>query len=1125
MAYIASIHRPSSVRHAIKINFLDAEEDTLVVAKSNRLEFYAQTEDGLVLRHSKAIYGKVILLNKLRPASSTTDHLFVGTDRFMYFVLSWDPTTKQLKTEKTYQDLADNSSRDSQTGDRCLIDPTGRFMALEIYEGIVTVIPIATEGKKKSKDEPGTLRDPIPTRIPELFVRSSAFVHRRKEKDKPQLALLYEDSTGSVNLRIRELDYSPGLKDEGSAEFESPIEVEGDVGLGASHIIPLGAPAYGLLIIGETSISYCDEFEHSLDTKALEEPTIFVAWAQIDSQRFVLADEYGKLYLLMVVLDGRNDYERWQLDVLGETSRASTLVYLDGGRLFVGSHQGDSQVIQIKEQSLEVLQTFSNVAPILDFSVMDMGNRTSDAQVNEYSSGQARIVTGSGAFKDGSLRSVRSGVGLEEIGMIGEMEHITDVFSLRTRPGSQFSDALVVSFLTHTRVFVFSPEGEAEEVESLNGIDMSRQTILAENLQGGEILQVTSSTVAVADPESGMTSASWSTESNGEITAASSARDQVLISVSGTGLVLLKSSPQGLQVVGQRKSDEGSQIACLSLSSLFPNVAFVGYWKASSITLLDLQNLQPLHSETVYEESIVVPRSIVVSQVLANSSPTLFIGMADGNVVTYSVDPSSLQLGAKKSIILGTQQANFKVLPRADGLNNVFAICEHPSLIYGSDGRVVYSAVTAEDARCVCSFDSEAYPGAIAIATDEGLKLALVDEERTTHVQTLPVHETVRRIAYSADLKAFGLGTIKRTLDDNVENIKSHFKLVDQIAFQELDTYALNPDELIECCIRAKLDDGAGQGQLAERFLVGTSYMDDVNDQNVKGRILIFEITEERSIKLIAETALRGACRCLAMCEGRVVAALIKTVVTFTFEYESGSLPMLLKSATYRTSTAPMDIAVSGNVIAIADLMKSTSVVKFTKAQDGANDKLEEIARHYETSWSTAVAEVAEHTYLASDAEGNLAVLSHDVGGVSAEDRRRLRVTSEMLLGEMVNRIRRIDVQPTTGAVVIPRAFMATVEGSIYLFALIAKDKQDFLMRLQERMAELVQSPGNVPFNKYRAFKTSVREAEEPMRFVDGELVERFLDCDTSVQERIVEGLGVDVEDVRGMVENLKRLH
>lgn len=74
-------------------------------------------------------------------------------------------------------------------------------------------------------------------------------------------------------------------------------------------------------------------------------------------------------------------------------------------------------------------------------------------------------------------------------------------------------------------------------------------------------------------------------------------------------------------------------------------------------------------------------------------------------------------------------------------------------------------------------------------------------------------------------------------------------------------------------------------------------------------------------------------------------------------------------------------------------------------------------------------------------------------------------------------------------------------------------------------MAELVQSPGHVPFNKYRAFKNQTREAEEPNRFVDGELVERFLDCSSEVQEKAVQGLEVDVEEVRIMVEALRRLH
>jgi len=80
-------------------------------------------------------------------------------------------------------------------------------------------------------------------------------------------------------------------------------------------------------------------------------------------------------------------------------------------------------------------------------------------------------------------------------------------------------------------------------------------------------------------------------------------------------------------------------------------------------------------------------------------------------------------------------------------------------------------------------------------------------------------------------------------------------------------------------------------------------------------------------------------------------------------------------------------------------------------------------------------------------------------------------------------------------------------------------------MELQANLAEHVLSPGNIPFNQFRAFRNSVRQAEEPMRFVDGELLERFLDCTAEVQEEVVKGLRVEVDVIKEMVEGLRRLH
>lgn len=898
MAYIAPIHRPSSVRHAVKLSFLSKDGEDLIIAKGNQLEIWSsnpQTPALLVLRYTKSIYGKVTLMHKLRPATSVLDHLFVGTDKFHYFTLSWDAEKKELQTQISYVDVADKAARDSQTGDRIAIDPTSRFIALECFEGVINILPIAQTGKGKSRaadKKIGDIGDPIPVRVPELFVRSTCFLHQRESTGtrlpNPEFAILEEDAQQNLRIKVRQLDYTPSLRPQEEpalADFDKFREVDGYVEIGSSHLIPLPPPIYGFLIIGETCITYVEDQDYRLSrTKPLSEATVFVSWCAIDEQRYVLADDYGKLYLLYITQDEHGNYTDHQLDALGTTSRASTLVYLGSGRVFVGSNQGDSKLIQIVPQGLEVIQNFPNIGPVLDFTVMDMGNRSTESVVNEFSSGQARIVTGSGAYQDGSLRSVRSGVGLEDLGTIGKMDApVTAMFGVTSVPGGPV-DTLVVSFHTATRAFQFDREGAVGElfVTDTQLPWQDQETLYAGSLLNGQTVHICSASVSIGniftDHDSTAT-LSWSPSKTGaSISLACTMDNDILLSVGGTELIVLRVASGGISVATTRSFDSNDQISCITASKALPGACIVGFWKSSTIALLDMKTLETVATVAASEDPVVVPRSLRVASILSDSEPTLFIGLTDGTVVTYTVVSAPARFTVKKSMIVGTQQPNFALLPRGNGQQNIFASCEHPSLIYGAEGRLVYSAVTAQDSTAVCSFDCEAYPGAIAIATGaEGLlKLAVVDEERTTHVETLPVQETVRRIAYSPSLKAFALGCIKRTLAAGVEEVRSHLKLVDEVVFKELDTYDLEPDELIECVMRCQHFDLAGSP--VERFVVGTAFLDDTSKDKARGRILVFEVPETRRLELVLEQELKGACRCLAMCEGRIIAALIKTV-------------------------------------------------------------------------------------------------------------------------------------------------------------------------------------------------------------------------------------------------------
>ena len=82
----------------------------------------------------------------------------------------------------------------------------------------------------------------------------------------------------------------------------------------------------------------------------------------------------------------------------------------------------------------------------------------------------------------------------------------------------------------------------------------------------------------------------------------------------------------------------------------------------------------------------------------------------------------------------------------------------------------------------------------------------------------------------------------------------------------------------------------------------------------------------------------------------------------------------------------------------------------------------------------------------------------------------------------------------------------------------MAPEFTSLLMQLQHALMALVNSPGNLPFPMFRAFKNQVREEAEPYRSVDGELVERFLDLDEDVQQNIATWLTDDQPNVQGNV-------
>ena len=167
-----------------------------------------------------------------------------------------------------------------------------------------------------------------------------------------------------------------------------------------------------------------------------------------------------------------------------KTVQASSLTCIDSNLVFVGSHFGDSQLIQLQPYQtpqgayFTVQKSFTNLAPIIDFCVVDLEKQ-----------GQGQVVTCSGAHKDGSLRIVRNGIGMDEMGELNEVHGVTAIHTLRPFSDSTMDNMLVLSFVAETR-FQIMHEGSLEELEDSHGLITHESTLCCANVLTDSLVQV-----------------------------------------------------------------------------------------------------------------------------------------------------------------------------------------------------------------------------------------------------------------------------------------------------------------------------------------------------------------------------------------------------------------------------------------------------------------------------------------------------------------------------------------------------------------------------------------------------------------------------------------------------------
>ena len=297
---------------------------------------------------------------------------------------------------------------------------------------------------------------------------------------------------------------------------------------------------------------------------------------------------------------------------------------------------------------------------------------------------------------------------------------------------------------------------------------------------------------------------------------------------------------------------------------------------------------------------------------------------------------------------------------------------------------------------------------------------------------------------------------------------------------------------------------------------------------STQGRLLVFEVRDSQ-LCLVSATKTRGAVYNVRCFQERLLTGINNRVILYEMVQKDDQYS-LEPECSHAGHVLALFIDTFGDLIILGDLMKSIQLLVYNSEEK----TLELRARDTNPVFLNAVSVLDEDTYIGAEGNYNLFVVRRSKE-LTDEKRSRLEVVGEFHLGEFVNRFQRgslVMKLPDSELTQIPTLLFGTINGVIGVIASLPKDLYEFLSKLQDAMRHTVKGVGGFDHAKWRAFQTPGKQFQSSLsgksrNFIDGDLIEQFLDLKRESMEAVVGhmGGGVTLEEVTRNVEELSRLH
>nr|QDO16372.1 DNA damage-binding protein 1 [Lingulodinium polyedra] len=1214
--YFVTAQRPTAVRHALgPLCFTSSAASDLVVAWATRLEvFRLQQQGGHLERVCEVpVNGRVAALQAVRPAQAARVLLLLFTEKRQLVVLRYVAGSADGSSPSHVATVAMGSLQDAghQPVDQlplCACDPHSPVAAAYLYEGRLQIVDLGALRAETSAGDAAPAVDLSSAGkifvacVTEPRILDLAFLHAgagdaagaNGGPRRPVLVALHADSQDSHFLSVLAVDSAARDLCPGARASSGGLRTKASATRLAAVPLPLG----GVLAVGGSSASYHDSGGRCV-ASAAGGPREVTAVARADAagNRWLLGGSDGGLWLLSLLAAGggraaasttaadagvAGAQPRLVLERLGLTSPPRALACLADGHVFVGSAVGDSQLLRLPAapgpdgRRFTIEETWTNLGPVLDFCVADVDEQ-----------GQSQVVTCSGYGHTGSLRLVRIGIGINEVGSLEGFGGVLGMWALGSAVGANSAGALALGFVAGVRILALSADGTELAEHPASGLAQGEETLLCCEAQGF-VLQVTRAGLRAVCLEVPLPVAQWAPPGGARVQVATSAPGGALLGLGSDELFLLQlqpaASPGGAAFSVAGRWCLGGEIACLHAKE---DLCAAGLW-TREVKVLPLQGAAEGHCEALPGDTI--PRSVALVRLAGVLH--LLVGMGDGRLVTFQADEATGALSQRKAVFLGSQPVQLQPFAlRPEAGEHAFAASDRPIIVHAhpsAAGQLSYAVVNLRQVSHVAPFGAGPLADCLAFIVEHRLLIGSLEDIQRVHVRTVPLGESPHRVVFQQRAKVFvaacqplsaeeagpdaapmssaggASGTTVGgasssssaafpvpspadvTMEAAAPRASLHF--VHGRSLEVLQCIRLEPHEQVSSLCTVLFE-----GDPVEYVAVGTAFVYCDEPEPLCGRVLLFAQGGGGGPRfaLAASLEVAGAVYALLAFNGMLLGSVNNRVVLWR---QAQGSKRLHEVCCHCANILALHLQASGSHVLVGDVMRSASLLRYC----AEGPSLEEVARDTGTAWLTAMEMLSEGLFLCADDSHNVFALARGAAapagaagrwrppGAPREDPcAKLQRVGQLHAGEFVNRMHRAALvqQPALaadgaeaggggpgggGCGPVAQVVWASVDGAIGIIASLRGEREFArLSMIQDAVSKSVPPLVGLPHGEWRDCWAEPQSPSPHQGFVDGDLLESVLQLPRASQQAVVDRLtacGVHMNGIEGLLWEVEEL-